>query len=68
MNRLAFLAFLFALPLGVAADEKEPTPDELRAALEKALALLMRAGDRINQLETENDRLRTSLSVDRGCT
>ena len=68
MNRLAFLAFLFALPLGVTADEKEPTPDELKAALEKALALLMRAGDRINQLEQENASLKTSLAVDRNCS
>jgi len=66
MNRLAFLAFLFALPLGAA--EKEPTPDELKAALEKALALLMRAGDRINELERQLAEARNSLSVDRNCS
>lgn len=68
MNRLEFLAFLLAVPMVVHADDKEPTPDELKAALAQSLALIDHYASMVTELQQENDKLTEQLSIDRGCT
>ena len=66
MNRRAMWA-LTLIPLISVADEPQPSRDQLEAALNKAIQMIVERNEVIEKLAKENDLLAKRLSVSLNC-